>query len=141
MRHEITSRRPSAFSVLQRAINSKRCKAIDLDFIIRCDSCHKPLAIIEETFLPIEDKIFRCTEQIANQLSIFGYVFQPIDDRWRIKRIAPDKRDIVEISNEEMENLLMGIRDQHDKRCNNPSNMIWDKVRREDVESASLSGR
>lgn len=117
MRNEATGRRLSRLSTLQREIVSRRCKAIDIDWVYYCESCPTFLSVIEETCDDIRGKAHWVTERAARLLGAPGFVTQDLGDRWQVRRILPLEQTVHEYTDEQMADFIMGLRDAHIPHC------------------------
>lgn len=127
MRNELSNRRVSALSVLQRDIISTRCKAIDLDFPFYCHRCHSIYLIIEETQAPLDEKVSKVTKRMAGLMrnalpsgEAKALVVRFFDDSTDFDVKDLDTNRITRVTREELADLIMRHRDKHDIVCPHP---------------------
>lgn len=131
MRDEATGRRLSRLSTIQREIVSKRCKAIDIDWVFYCDVCPTFLCLIEETRDDIRGKAHWVTERVARALNIPGFVVQDVEIGWKVRRIIPFDKTVYEYTDEQMADFLMGLRDTHNSLCSVHRIRRWEQEKAE----------
>jgi len=136
MRNEATGRRLSRLSTIQREIVSRRCKAIDIDWVFYCDACPTFLCLIEETRDDISGKAHWITERVARALGVPGFVVQDIETGWKVRRITPFDKAVYEYTNEQMADFLMGLRDAHTSLCSVHSTRTWEQEKAENGGSS-----
>lgn len=121
MRNETTGRRLSRLSTIQREIVSRRCKAIDIDWVFYCDACPTFLCLIEETRDDIGGKAHWVTERVARALAVPGYVVQDTEPGWKVRRIIPFDKTVTVYTDEQMADFIMAMRDAHAPHCSSSS--------------------
>jgi hypothetical protein len=116
---------------------------------------------------PIEEKTISLTKRLAQRAGIPAYVIQlhifnpkalmddepePVvipDDtkistllpitKFVIMRVYPTKSSPVEMTPEQLEDWFMALYDKHEKVCNHPSGMRWDREARRDVKQNAMT--
>lgn len=141
MKNEMTGKRMSAFSPLQRAIRSTRCKFIDADWIGYCPRCNEPYVLIEECTRGFMLKKIDVTQSLARKAGVPAHLVQGCGvggkkEGWFLRSIAPDDDGVSEaLSREEMEDFVMSSLDAHDCKSTQfpDEGKRWDKMLRCDV--------
>jgi hypothetical protein len=96
---------------------------IDIDSVPICHrkGCWKPLAIIETVFDNGKyNKYTNVVENIAKGLNIRAYLvyYKPLGDsgslEFKIKRLVPDKSDLIPMSEQEWSDNLYALQLEHD---------------------------
>jgi hypothetical protein len=138
MRNELTGRRVSRLSTIQREIVSTRCKAIDIDWVWYCDACPAFLMLIEETSNAVEGKAHFITERVARALGVPAFVAQDMADGWRVKRIIPSDREIRVYTDDQMADFIMSVRDAHAAACSGSvmNALTWEQEKKKNGGSA-----